>query len=183
MKENFFFDNYFLAFRNILLFSKNTIKNLTLAKKKLEYLKKNNRKVIIFGNGGSASIASHFSTDLTKISNIRCMNFNEANLITCFANDYGYENWISKAIEFYGDRNDILILISSSGMSKNILNACHSARKKNFSCIITFSVFKNTNKLKKKGDINFWIDSSKYNYVENAHQVLLLSLVDSLQTK
>ena len=67
---------------------------------------------------------------LQKIGKIRCVNFNEADLITCFSNDYGYENWIKKAVEFYLDKKDILILISSSGISKNIINAANYAKRK-----------------------------------------------------
>ena len=60
---------------------------------------------------------------MTKTGNVRCVNFNESDLITCFANDYGYENWVLKAIEFYSDKGDIVILISSSGESQNMINA------------------------------------------------------------
>ena len=67
---------------------------------------------MIFGNGGSAAIASHFSVDLTKTANIRSVNYNEADLITCFSNDYGYERWVEKAVDFYGDANDLIIVIS-----------------------------------------------------------------------
>ena len=84
-------------------------------------LKKKKNKILIFGNGGSAAMASHFSVDMTKIGQIRTVNFNESDLITCFANDYGYENWVSKAIEFYSDKGDIVILISSSGESQNMI--------------------------------------------------------------
>src|SRR5262245_14647774 len=75
------------------------------------------RKLIIAGNGGSSAIASHCAVDFTKIARIRCINFNEVDLITCFANDYGYENWVEKALEFYADSGDTAILISSSGKS------------------------------------------------------------------
>ena len=78
----------------------------------------------------------------------------------------------------YGDSGDVLIAISSSGKSKNILNACKSAREKSFSKIITFSGMSNDNPLNKEGDLNFWVDSKAYNHVENIHQFLLLSLVD-----
>ena len=66
-------------------------------------LKKNDKKIMIFGNGGSAAIASHVSVDLTKNAKIRCVNYNEADLITCFANDYGYENWVKQALKFLND--------------------------------------------------------------------------------
>ena len=67
---------------------------------------------------------------MTKIGQIRTVNFNESDLITCFANDYGYENWVSKAIEFYSDKGDIVILISSSGESQNMINAAKFSKKK-----------------------------------------------------
>ena len=54
------------------------------------------KKIIIVGNGGSAAIASHFSVDMTKNGGVRCINFNESDLLTCFANDYGYENWVKE---------------------------------------------------------------------------------------
>ena len=71
----------------------------------------------------------HVSVDFTKVGGVRTINFNEADLITCFANDYGYENWVSKALEFYGDDGDLVILISSSGTSKNIVNAAKNAKE------------------------------------------------------
>ena len=125
--------------------------------------KKNNSRVLIFGNGGSAAIASHVSVDLTKNLKVKAINFNEADLITCFSNDFGYEKWIEKTIEFYADKKDILILISSSGKSKNMINACKAAKKKKISKIITFTGNKKNNPLSKLGDINMWVDSNIYN--------------------
>tara|TARA_Y100000741_G_scaffold354074_1_gene327953 strand:+ start:339 stop:920 length:582 start_codon:yes stop_codon:yes gene_type:complete len=135
-------------------------------------------KILIFGNGGSAAMASHFSVDITKNAGLRCLNFNEADLITCFSNDYGYERWVEKAVDFYGDANDLIIVISSSGSSKNMLNGIKAARNKKFKAAITFSGFKEDNPLRQLGDYNFWVDSKAYNYVENIHQVWLLAMVD-----
>ena len=140
--------------------------------------KKNSAKIIICGNGGSAAIASHVSVDITKNANIRSVNFNEADLITCFANDYGYERWVEKAVDFYADSNDVLILISSSGKSPNMINAAKAARNKKISRIITFTGHNKDNPLSKLGNINFWINSKAYNFVENIHQVWLLAIVD-----
>ena len=141
-------------------------------------VKKNNSRVFIFGNGGSAAIASHASVDLTKNVKIKAINFNEADLITCFSNDYGYERWVEKAIDFYADKGDVVILISSSGKSKNMLNACRVARRKKISKIITFTGNKKNNPLSKLGDINLWVDSNVYNHIENTHQIWLLSISD-----
>ena len=126
-----FLDKYFKDFKNLVDSNNNEIKKkLINLKKILINTRKNKKKIIIFGNGGSASIASHFSVDLTKNAKIRCVNCNEADLITCFSNDYGYEHWIEMAINYFGDKNDVLIVISSSGKSKNIINACTAAKKK-----------------------------------------------------
>ena len=85
---------------------------------------------------------------------------------------------MEKAVEFYADQNDVLILISSSGKSKNMINAFKSAKKKKISKIITFTGHDKDNSLSKLGDINFWINSKAYNFVENTHQVWLLTIVD-----
>ena len=82
-----------------------------------------NTQIFVMGNGGSAAIATHVAVDFTKLNSIRSTNFNEANLITCFANDYGYENWLAKALEYYSVKDDLVILISSSGRSPNIIKA------------------------------------------------------------
>jgi D-sedoheptulose 7-phosphate isomerase len=140
---------------------------------------KNSGKVIVIGNGGSAAIAGHIAIDLTKAANVRSINFNEASLLTCFSNDYGYENWADKALDFYADSNDIVILISSSGKSPNILNAAKKTKELNLP-LITLSGFSSENPLKKLGDINFWVDSSTYNIVESIHQMWLLSVIDYL---
>ena len=140
--------------------------------------KKTNSRVLIFGNGGSAAVASHVSVDLTKNIKVKAMNFNEADLITCFSNDYGYEKWIEKAIEFYAEKGDVVILISSSGKSKNMLNACKASRRKKISKIITLTGNKKNNPLSKLGDVNLWVNSNIYNHIENTHQVWLLSVCD-----
>ena len=109
---------------------------------------------------------------------IRCVNFNESDLLTCFSNDFGYEKWVEKAIDFYSDPGDTLILISAGGNSSNMVNAANFAKKNKINKIITFTGNDENNKLSRLGDINFWVDSKAYNLIENTHQILLLSLVD-----
>lgn len=139
-------------------------------------------KVYIVGNGGSASIASHVSVDFAKVARIPSATFNNSNLITCFANDYGYENWVLEAIKVYTDKNDLIILISSSGTSNNIVNAAKYCKSNKIN-LITFSGFNNDNPLSKLGNINFHIDSNKYNYIEMSHHIILLALVDIFAKK
>ena len=173
-----FVEKYLEDFSSLVKPNKNIVDKIIETKNILVAANKNNHKIMIFGNGGSAAIASHVSVDLTKNANIRCVNFNEVDLITCFSNDYGYERWIEKSIDFYADTNDVLILISSSGKSKNMINACKAAKSKKISKIITFTGHNKDNPLSKLGDINFWIDSKAYNFVENTHQIWLLTIVD-----
>lgn len=137
------------------------------------------RKLIFVGNGGSAAIASHVAVDLTKTAKVRAINFNEADLITCFANDYGYEHWVEQALGFYADKGDLVVLISSSGKSKNILLGAAKAKKMGLD-LITFSGFKEDNPLRSLGSVNFWVNSKSYNFVEMAHHVWLLAIVDRI---
>ena len=109
----------------------------------------------------------HGSRRNCRRARVRCVNFNESDLLTCFSNDFGYERWVEKAIEFYGDKDDVLILISAGGESKNMLNAISIAKKVGVRKIITFSGNKKDNSLSKLGDINFWVNSKAYNHIEN----------------
>lgn len=135
------------------------------------------KKVIIAGNGGSAAIASHCAVDFTKAAGVRCVNFNEADLITCFANDYGYEHWLERALKFYADDGDLIILISSSGKSPNIIKAAEFARRKGLD-LVTFSGFSGDNPLRSLGQLNLWVDSRAYNIIEMTHQIWLLAVCD-----
>ena len=161
------------------LFDNSIIDQLLELKKVLEIVHKNGGKTMVMGNGASASIASHISTDLSKGAGIRTVNFNDANLITALSNDYGYENWMSKAIKIYGDAGDIAILISSSGNSKNVIKAAGVARDMSIK-VVTFSGFLVDNPLKQCGDINFWVDSKAYNIIENIHMIWLTAVCDSI---
>ena len=141
--------------------------------------KKTNKKVLIFGNGGSSSISDHLVVDLVNAAKIRATSYNNPGLITCFSNDYGFENWIGKAVDCYGDPGDVLILISSSGTSENMLVAAKKAKAIGL-YVVTFSGFSPSNPLKCLGDINLWVDDDKYNAVEITHHIWLLSIVDCI---
>ena len=175
---NDFLKIYIDNFSNLVISSKIIIDDLLAVKDAIVRASETGGKTIIVGNGGSAAISSHVAVDLTKNASARCINFNESDLITCFANDYGYEHWVEKAVELYGDKGDVFIAISSSGSSQNILNGCNIARKKNFSKVITFSGMDNKNPLHELGDINLWVNSMAYNHIENIHQFWLLAIVD-----
>ena len=175
MKE--FYVPYFEDYKN-LAFSDEIYGTLDSFKSLALQVKNVDAKLIFAGNGASAAISAHAAVDFTKQAKVRGITFNEADLITCFANDYGFEHWVEKAIDFYGDEGDSLILISAGGNSPNMTNGAKYARKKKIKTIITFTGNDKNNDLTKLGDINFWVNSKAYNHIENVHQILLLSLVD-----
>lgn len=128
-------------------------------------------KIIFIGNGGSAAIASHQAVDYWKNGRIRAIAFNDASLLTCVGNDFGYSEVFAKPVEMFADPHDVLVAISSSGQSNNILNGASAARTKGCS-VITLSGFKSDNPLRKLGDLNFYYPSTSYGLVEIAHLTL-----------
>ena len=183
MKKNYFFIKYFKEIKNHLQIKKKNdyIKNLIKVSAIIKQKSKNKKKLILVGNGGSSTIASHVSLDLTKNAKIRAVNFNDPSLITCFTNDFGQENWITSALDFYCDKGDIVILISSSGVSRNIVKAGQWCIRNKIN-LVTFTGRSKSNDLRtlnKKG-INFWVNSHSYNHIETIHSILLLSIVDHL---
>ena len=140
-------------------------------------MSKNNRKLIFIGNGASASIASHMATDFWKNANIRAMAFNDVPGLTCISNDFGYEHVFEKPIVMFSDPGDVLIAISSSGESENILRAAKAA-KANGLTVITLSGFSAENPLRSLGDINFYVPSDAYGHVEVLHHAICHFLVD-----
>ena len=180
MKYNTFYKNYSKSISDLLnSIDTNLIdQTVELIKKKI----KTNNTIYIVGNGGSASIASHVSVDFIKVAKVKSSTFNNSNLITCFANDYGYENWVKEAIKAYCSVNDLIILISSSGTSPNIINAAKYCKDTNID-LITLSGFNGDNELRKLGKVNFYVDSKNYNYVEMSHHIILVSIVDIFAQK
>lgn len=134
-------------------------------------------KVLVIGNGGSAAIASHMQTDLCHSLGIRGLVFNEPPLLTALANDNGYENAFQRLVDLWADPGDVLVAISSSGRSPNILNACAAAKARGMA-IITFSGFAADNPLRRQGDLNFYVANATYGPVESAHAVLVHELTD-----
>lgn len=176
MNETKWLSEYFDRYKQAI-FQQDKYNELVQLKELLKATQVAGKKVILAGNGGSAAIASHCAVDFTKSAAIRCVNFNEADLITCFANDYGYEHWLEKALEFYADDGDLIILISSSGKSPNIVFAAKYAISRGLK-VVTFTGFAEDNPLKKLGQLNFWVNSRAYNVIEMTHQIWLLAVCD-----
>ncbi len=172
------FNEYFLLYQQVL-FDETINEQLVKLKHLLEQTREEGKKVMVMGNGASASIASHISTDLSKNAEIRTVNFNDANLITALSNDCGYENWMVKAIELYHDEGDIVMLVSSSGNSRNVVKAAQFAKTQNLT-IVSLSGFSPNNPLKQAGDLNLWVNSKAYNIIENVHMIWLAAVCDSI---
>lgn len=135
--------------------------------------------VYLVGNGGSAGVASHSLTDFLNVCRLRAFTLHDSSLITCMANDFGYENAFARIINTVMRPSDILIAISSSGKSANICNAANTAAEKG-GIVITLSGFNAENPLRKLGDLNFWLDSCDYGMVEIGHQFILHNVADRI---
>jgi D-sedoheptulose 7-phosphate isomerase len=134
-------------------------------------------KIIFVGNGGSAGIASHLAIDFSKNGGLRSLAFNDPVALTCLGNDLGYENVFAKQLDFHARPGDLLIAISSSGRSPNILGAVKMARTRECK-VATFSGFTAENELRRTGDVNFYVSSREYGFVEVAHLALCHAVLD-----
>jgi D-sedoheptulose 7-phosphate isomerase len=134
-------------------------------------------KLIFVGNGGSAAIASHMATDYSKNGDVRAIALNDSSMLTCLGNDLGYDRVFAKQIELHARPDDLIVAISSSGRSANILNAVKGARAAKCA-IVTLSGFSADNPLRRLGDINFYIDSVRYGFVEIGHLTICHAILD-----
>lgn len=128
-------------------------------------------KVLLVGNGGSAAIVSHAQTDLSDSAGVRALVFDEAPALTARSNDYGYGSVYEQPIQLWAEPGDLLLTVSSSGKSENIIRAIRAA--KDLECqVITMSGFHPKNPSRLAGDLNFYVPSDVYGYVESAHTAL-----------
>lgn len=137
------------------------------------------RKLMFIGNGASAAISSHQSVDFWKTGGMRAVAFNDPVLLTCISNDFGYPFVFEKPIEMFADPGDVLVAISSSGRSENILRGARKAREKRCH-IVTMSGFDPVNPLRQLGDLNFYVPSKSYGHVEVSHLALCHCILDTI---
>jgi D-sedoheptulose 7-phosphate isomerase len=143
----------------------------------LRQIKRDKRTLYIVGNGGSAAVASHALVDFVNVAKIDARVLHESSLITCMANDFGYQNAYARVLAQCLKPEDVLIAISSSGCSLNICQAAQVAKDYG-AYVVTLTGFRRDNTLRQLGDINFWLDSSDYGFVEVGHQFILHNLSD-----
>jgi D-sedoheptulose 7-phosphate isomerase len=135
------------------------------------------RKVVLVGNGGSASIAGHMEMDLCNRVHIRATVFNDPPVLTALANDHGYASAFERLVGLWAEEGDCLVAISSSGASESILRAIAAARERRCA-VVTLSGFEPDNPLRALGDVNFYVASREYGEVEIAHHALGHYLTD-----
>lgn len=150
--------------------------------KRLLDLKNNHQNLYIIGNGGSAGVAAHAVTDFFNVAKIRAITLHESSLLTCMANDFGYENAFSLMLAQLLNQGDVVIVISSSGASMNMRNAAITAREKG-AYTVTLTGFSSDNPLRYLGDTNIWLESDDYGFVEIGHQFILHNIADRFNEK
>jgi D-sedoheptulose 7-phosphate isomerase len=136
-------------------------------------------KIMFIGNGGSAAISSHMAMDFWKNGGIKAVSFNDGAQLTCLGNDYGYRHVFEKPIIMFADSGDILIAISSSGKSENIVLGVQAAKGKGCK-VITLSGFNRDNPLSSMGDLNFHVPSMSYGTVEVIHHSICHCILDTI---
>lgn len=150
---------------------------LGLVGEMLKAQRDNGGRLLIFGNGAASSIAGHAALDFTKQAKLRSLCFHDPALLTAFANDFGYENAYAEIISHYYEDTDIVIFVSVSGESPNIVQGLKKAKNLGLRTI-GFSGKNQNNSLNSSAEHVFWVDSKAYNIVENVHSIWLLSLCD-----
>lgn len=133
----------------------------------------------MIGNGASASMASHISADLAKNALVHTQVFSDLSLITAMANDINYDSVYSEPLRSRGNPGDMLIAISSSGRSQNILNAVITANGLRMT-VVTLSAMDADNQLRGKGDLNVYVPAMTYGHAETCHAATLHAWMDSV---
>lgn len=144
--------------------------------------KKADTQIFFIGNGGSSAIASHMTVDFMKNGGMKTYSLYDNAVTTCMGNDYGYESVFSRPLGFLGKEDDLLVAVSSSGNSPNIVNAINTANAKNMETI-TFTGFKKDNKSRQLGMINVYVPSERYGIVESIHNLMLQQVVDMIMER
>ena len=178
MSDESFFNEYLDHFSGALKPSE-LFAWLSSAKERVEATRDAGGRLLFAGNGASATMASHYALDFTKQGGVRSLCFNDAALITAYANDYGYEQWVARAVEHHGNEGDVAVLISSSGRSPNIVKAAEVAAEKGIQ-VLSLTGFDASNALREGSDLGLWVDSRSYNVIEAVHAVWLGLLCDMI---
>lgn len=141
--------------------------------------KKSRKGVYMCGNGGSAGIAQHMTADFLKNGGIFTHNLYGQATLTCLSNDLSYDFVFSKQLELMAKEGELLVAISSSGESENIVKAIETIRKFG-GMVITLTGFKVDNRIRSMGDWNIYVPKEHYGIVESIHNIVLQQIVDEI---
>jgi len=130
------------------------------------------QRIFFIGNGASAMMASHFAADACKNAGLNALAFNDASLLTAIGNDEAFEEIFSLPLSRLARAGDLVVAISSSGNSPNIVRALDTARSQRLR-IVTLTGKRADNKARARGDLNFYVPADRYGWVECAHQLIL----------
>ena len=169
-------DQYFKEIE-ALLRTDSVFEKLHQTKTIIENIRRQGATVFFVGNGAASAIASHAATDFLKQANTKTRVISDAPLLSAYANDYGYEEVLYGPFKQLASKQDLLVCISVSGESPNLIKVSQFA-KENGNRIITFTGKNPNNSVRKLGDINLWVDSAAYNIVEGIHMLWLTAIVD-----
>lgn len=142
-------------------------------------IKKQKNTIFLIGNGASASMASHVAADLAKNAHVHTEVFSDLSLITAIANDTSYEEVFAEPLRRRMKKGDMLVAISSSGQSPNILRAAREAKTLG-GLIITLSAMHSENELRRLGHLNFYVPASTYGMAETSHAAILHYWIDKM---
>ena len=133
---------------------------------------------VFVGNGASMTIAAHMALDWSKNGGILSESLGAPATLTAVANDIAYENVFAEQLKWRAKTAGVLVAISSSGNSPNILAAARQAQALGMG-VLTFSGLKPDNALRRMGDVNLYVPAKTYGIVECAHQLLLHMWLDA----
>jgi phosphoheptose isomerase len=138
------------------------------------------RRVCFFvGNGASASLASHFAADLAKNGHIHTQVFSDPVLVTAVSNDCGFHEVFAEPLARMGNAGDMLVVISSSGRSGNVIRAARKAREIGMT-VVTVSAMDPANPLRSMGDLNAYVPAAEYGHAETCHAAVLHYWMDRM---
>ena len=137
------------------------------------------RKGMLFfcGNGASSAMSGHMALDWLKAGSLKALSFNDPSVLTAVANDTGYDNAFALPLNRLGSSGDMLVAISSSGNSPNVLLSVQAARDLGM-MVVTFTGFRADNRSRQLGDLNFYVPCRSYGIAECCHQILLHAWLD-----
>ncbi len=144
-----------------------------------EEVRQADRVIYLIGNGASASMASHFAADLAKNADLHTQVFTDTSLITAVANDIAFDMVFVVPLERRLRPGDMVVAISSSGNSPNVLKAAEFAVSRN-ATLVTLTAMQPTNALRQLGNLNFWLSADTYGMAETGHAAILHYWMDQV---